>query len=133
MRYFSLGKYLKTSSVNLVISGIKITFVERVFVKKRKCMRLSRKEIETILKVADEIYGKGVKVYLFGSRTDESKRGGDIDLLLRTPQSDGGILKRIRMVARLKELLGDQKIDIIGDYETSVVAREALSKGILLQ
>ena len=92
-------------------------------------MRLSRKEIETILKVADEIYGKGVKVYLFGSRTDESKRGGDIDLLLRTPQSDGGILKRIRMVARLK----DQKIDIIGDHETSVVAREALSKGILLQ
>ncbi|WP_239469517.1 nucleotidyltransferase domain-containing protein [Bacteroides caecigallinarum] len=58
---------------------------------------------------------------------------GDIDLLLRTPQSNGGILKRIRMAARLKELLGDQKIDIIGDHETSVVAREALSKGILLQ
>ena len=95
-------------------------------------MRLSRKEIETILKVANEIYGKGVKVYLFGSRTDD-KRGGDIDLLLRTPQSNGGILKRIRMAARLKELLGDQKIDIIGDHETSVVAREALSKGILLQ
>ena len=97
-------------------------------------MRLSRKEIETILKVANEIYGKGVKVYLFGSRTDDNKRGGDIDLLLRrTPQSNGGILKRIRMAARLKELLGDQKIDIIGDHETSVVAREALSKGILLQ
>ena len=94
-------------------------------------MRLSRKEIETILKVANEIYGKGVKVYLFGSRTDDNKRGGDIDLLLRTPQSNGGILKRIRMAARLKELLGDQKI--IGDHETSVVAREALSKGILLQ
>lgn len=96
-------------------------------------MRLSRNEIEIILKVANEIYGKGVKVYLFGSRTDENKRGGDIDLLLRTPQSNGGILKRIRMAARLKELLGDQKIDIIGDHETSVVAREALSKGILLQ
>ena len=39
-------------------------------------MRLSRKEIEIILKVANEIYGKGVKVYLFGSRTDENKRGG---------------------------------------------------------
>ena len=52
-------------------------------------MRLSRKEIETILKVANEIYGKGVKVYLFGSRTDDNKRGGDIDLLLRTPQSNG--------------------------------------------
>ena len=72
-------------------------------------MRLSRKEIETILKVANEIYGKGVKVYLFGSRTDDNKRGGDIDLLLRTPQSNGGILKRIRMAARLKELLAPVK------------------------
>lgn len=124
---------LQKTKVYVGYIGNKNYFCGKSICKKRKCMRLSRKEIETILKVADEIYGKGVKVYLFGSRTDESKRGGDIDLLLRTPQSDGGILKRIRMVARLKELLGDQKIDIIGDHETSVVAREALSKGILLQ
>ena len=95
-------------------------------------MRLQTKEINIIRQVAKDIYGNGVKVYLFGSRTDDSKRGGDIDLLVRTPQQNHGVLSRIRMIARLKELLGDQKIDIIGDHEQSVVAKEALEKGILL-
>lgn len=95
-------------------------------------MRLRTKEIEIILQVAKEIYGENVKVYLFGSRTDDSKRGGDIDLLVRTPQSNKGVLARIRMIARLKEFLGDQKIDIIGDHENSIVAKEAIKQGILL-
>lgn len=95
-------------------------------------MRLQTKELNIIRQVAKEIYGSNVKVYLFGSRTDDSKRGGDIDLLVRTPQQKQGVLSRIRMIARLKELLGDQKIDVIGDYEQSTVAEEALKQGILL-
>ena len=43
-----------------------------------------------------------------------------------------GLLARIRMLARLKYFLGDQKIDIIGDHEDSPVAREALMTGIRL-
>ncbi len=95
-------------------------------------MRLQTKELDIIRQVAKEIYGSNVKVYLFGSRTDDSKRGGDIDLLVRTPQQKKGVLSRIRMIARLKELLGDQKIDVISDYEQSTVAEEALKQGILL-
>ncbi len=37
-------------------------------------MRLQTKEIEIIRKVAREIYGEGVRVYLFGSRLDDTKR-----------------------------------------------------------
>ena len=47
-------------------------------------MRLNKKDIQSIVRVAKEIYGEGVEVYLFGSRTDNEKRGGDIDLLVRT-------------------------------------------------
>ena len=47
-------------------------------------MRLQSKEIETILRVAKDIYGDDVRVYLFGSRLNDTKRGGDIDLLIRT-------------------------------------------------
>ena len=46
-------------------------------------MCLTKKEIETIVRIAREIYGWNVEGYLFGSRTDDIKRGGDIDLLVR--------------------------------------------------
>lgn len=95
-------------------------------------MRLQKQEIQTILQVARNIYGEKVKVYLFGSRLDNTKRGGDIDLLIRTDEEKKGVLARIRMIAQLKFLLGDQKFDIIGDHEESIVAQEALQKGILL-
>lgn len=95
-------------------------------------MRLQPKEIQTIIQVAKDIYGEGVKVYLFGSRLDDEKRGGDIDLLVRTEGKKKDVLARIRMIARLKLHLGDQKIDVIGDHEDSVVAYEALKNGIQL-
>ena len=95
-------------------------------------MPLQRQEIQTILQVARQIYGEKVKVYLFGSRLDDAKRGGDIDLLVRNEGPQKGVLARIRMIAQLKFLLGDQKIDVIGDHEESHVAQEALQKGILL-
>ena len=71
-------------------------------------MRLQKQEIHTILQVARNIYGEKVKVYLFGSRLDNTKRGGDIDLLIRTEEEKKGVLARIRMIAQLKFLLGDQ-------------------------
>lgn len=46
-------------------------------------MRLSKNEIQIILRVAKEIYGEGVEVYLFGSRLNDEKKGGDINLLVR--------------------------------------------------
>ena len=51
--------------------------------------------------------------------------------LVQTIRSQG-ILARIRMAAQLKWLLGDQKIDIVGDYEESPIVKEALEKGIRL-
>lgn len=95
-------------------------------------MRLQSKEIKIIIQVAKEIYGEGVKVYLFGSRLNDEKRGGDIDLLVRTEGETKNVLARIRMIARLKRLLGDQKIDVIGDHEDSPVVYEALKKGMQL-
>ena len=36
------------------------------------------------------------------------------------------------MISRLKQYLGDQKIDVIGDHEDSLVVHEALEKGMQL-
>lgn len=45
-------------------------------------MRLTEFERATIKKVFLEIFKEG-KIYLFGSRVDDTKLGGDIDLYLR--------------------------------------------------
>lgn len=52
-------------------------------------------------------------VYLFGSRTDDNRKGGDIDLLLI---GKGITRENIRSIKiELKEKLGDQKIDIVAE------------------
>ena len=50
--------------------------------------RRSRSEIDQIRRAAARIFGADVQVYLFGSRTDDTARGGDIDLLIDTPRAE---------------------------------------------
>jgi len=45
-------------------------------------MRLSVKEINTIKSCAKAFFGAHARVLLFGSRVDDQKRGGDIDLYI---------------------------------------------------
>lgn len=71
-------------------------------------------------------------MFLLGSCTDNSKRDGDFDLLVRSTGEKKGILERVRMVTRLKLALGDRKIDVIGDYEDNAVVQKALLYGIRL-
>jgi len=42
-------------------------------------MRLSDREVQTVRRVLHEVDSHG-RIYLFGSRTDDAKKGGDIDL-----------------------------------------------------
>jgi len=50
---------------------------------------------------------------LFGSRLRDDLRGGDIDLLIRSRKI--GFMERLRLKLALKNVLGDQKIDIAVD------------------
>ena len=70
-------------------------------------------------------------MFLLGSCTNNSKRDGDFDLLVRSTGKKG-ILERVRMVTRLKLALGDRKVDVIGDYEDNAVVQKALLHGIRL-
>lgn len=74
-------------------------------------MRLRHKEI-AIIKEAVAQALPDAEVFLFGSRIDDTKRGGDIDLLIRgTEAIPDNTLGLIRI--RLQGKLGEQKIDII--------------------
>jgi predicted nucleotidyltransferase len=45
-------------------------------------MRLTEKQIEIIRDGVFKHFGEKSAVYLFGSRVDDTKKGGDIDLLI---------------------------------------------------
>lgn len=73
-------------------------------------MRLSPEEIQGIKNALSEIDNKAV-VYLFGSRVDDNKKGGDIDLLVFSKEMS--FEKKLELQFLLLRSLGDQKIDVV--------------------
>ena len=51
-------------------------------------MRLTEAHRTAIRTIAAETFGAGTSVWLLGSRVDDTKRGGDIDLLIEAKQND---------------------------------------------
>ena len=96
-------------------------------------MRLNNFEIKSIKDIVKSFY-VDANVCLFGSRVDDLKVGGDIDLYI-TINTQPHFLDKPRILAALKKNLGEQKIDLIFSYPTKIktlIDEEASSKGILL-
>lgn len=81
-------------------------------------MRLTDQQRTAIRATVAETFGAGAEVWLFGSRVDDSKRGGDIDLLIKTDQIDAEALTRaeISFLTKIQMKLGEHKIDVLLDY-----------------
>jgi len=73
-------------------------------------MRLTDAE-RTAIKEVVARHDPAARVLLFGSRTDDRKRGGDIDLLIESPSLDRAGVRAIRL--DLEDRIGEQKIDIV--------------------
>ena len=72
-------------------------------------MRLSDFEIKSIVESITSL-DSNAQVYLYGSRVDDNKKGGDIDLLAVSQSlkySD-----KIDILISIKDKIGDQKIDL---------------------
>ena len=96
-------------------------------------MRLTNFQTESILQLAKKYFGTDAEVFLFGSRTDDTSRGGDIDLFITGVKDEENlnISNKIRFLAELKKKIGDQKIDVILDKESLRKERESFYKSIL--
>jgi predicted nucleotidyltransferase len=83
-------------------------------------MRLTSDQQFAIRTTVAETFGDEASIWLFGSRVDDNKRGGDIDLLIETKQSDVAAIVRAELafVTKLQMKLGEQKIDVLVDYPT---------------
>lgn len=77
-------------------------------------MRLTEREIDAVRRVTAEVAGANARVLLFGSRTRDDLRGGDIDLLVELPEPGVDKLSvSIQIGARIQRLIGERKIDVV--------------------
>ena len=95
-------------------------------------MRLNSQQRDAIVATFLEVFGKG-EIRLFGSRVDDTRRGGDIDLYVIPESRDHLAANRLTFLARLKRRIGDQKIDlVIASTELRPIDRIAQQQGIIL-
>lgn len=93
-------------------------------------MRLSKFEIDTIKQGVFALDPKA-RVYLFGSRTDDNKKGGDIDLLILSDKLKP--IDKIKIKAQIFKKLEEQKIDILISKDTKKpFVQLALTQGVPL-
>lgn len=100
-------------------------------------MRLKPNEIRAIKDAVQKNFSAESDVYLFGSRTDDTQRGGDIDLLVETDKTGEHLQEaKLRTMVSIQLALGDQKIDIVtkqtGKKADSLILIEAERTGIQL-
>ena len=91
-------------------------------------MRLSQKELETIKSTIHSIFGE-VGVYLFGSRVDDSKKGGDIDLYIVSSFNENIFQKKRKLKVLLEDLLFKPVDIVLSRDPKSLIEQEAL-KGV---
>jgi predicted nucleotidyltransferase len=96
-------------------------------------MRLTSAEQHTLREASLRWFG--VRPRLFGSRTDDARRGGDIDLYIESTLSPQEAFKReTGMAAQLYRELGERKIDIVvntGQLDLPIY-RVARAQGVVL-
>lgn len=98
-------------------------------------MRLTAAEVVAIKQSASEAFGPSAIVRLFGSRLDDTRRGGDIDLHILVPEGDGAVDRSAQFRRLLDRRVGERDYDILvasAGQPVSVVHRRAISEGVVL-
>jgi len=81
-------------------------------------MRLTTEQAQAIRDSVTEVFGAAAQIWLFGSRVDDRRRGGDIDLLVRPPTDraadpETAWRDKLRLLGQLERRLGERKIDVV--------------------
>ncbi len=100
-------------------------------------MRLRCFERDTIVGTFQSLFPVGDTLWLFGSRVNDSHRGGDIDLFIESTLDHESLFSlKIQFLNDLKKKMGDQKIDIVvrslQDEQILPIYEEARKTGVKL-
>lgn len=97
-------------------------------------MRLSTEVKKQIIIHAIQYFGADIKLYLFGSRVHDNKKGGDIDLYLESSK-EIDINQQIKFLNNIYKYVTQRKIDLIintPSKKDKPIFHTAKQEGILL-
>lgn len=94
-------------------------------------MRITPAQIQIIQQQIHHYLGNSATVWLFGSRLDDSQKGGDVDLYVEADSHR--LMDEIRCKIGLQDVL-DTPVDLIvrKPFDTSPIASIAKNKGVQL-
>jgi len=93
-------------------------------------MRISEREKEAIIDSVKSV-DPAARLWLFGSRADDSKKGGDIDLGILSLKID--VMEEIEIRQKICDEIGEQKIDLVVSKDgQQAFFKHIVTKGILL-
>ena len=73
------------------------------------------------------------RVWLFGSRIDDNKKGGDIDIAVLSKKINNDVMQKIHIRRSICDKIGDQRIDIATSADgMEAFFRLAVEEGIEL-
>lgn len=99
-------------------------------------MRITTAQQKSIRRITTELAGADATVILFGSRVDDTKRGGDLDLLIELPHAiDNPAWLAAQLSARISRMMTGRSVDVVlsaPNLLTLPIHEQAKSTGIAL-
>ena len=99
-------------------------------------MRLKPRDVDAIKRAAHEVFGQEAIVRLFGSRVDDDRRGGDIDLLIEAEANGEAEWRRVGAFRdALFHYIDEQKVDVVlieRGVDPSAFARLVMPTSVLI-
>jgi predicted nucleotidyltransferase len=100
-------------------------------------MRLTEYEIKAIKETSVKVFGEGSNTYIFGSRVDDTKKGGDIDIFIETDKNTDIFENKLKFLVELEKKIGERKIDVViksaDSDQNLLIYKIAKAQGVLLK
>jgi predicted nucleotidyltransferase len=100
-------------------------------------MRITEQQRTILSQTLLKYFGSASELRLFGSRVDDTAKGGDIDVYIEPEiyQPDDIVEAKLDALVELHKLLGDQKIDLVINRKSGIqlpIYEIAKQTGVLL-
>lgn len=93
-------------------------------------MRLSAAEHQALRETITRA-DPAARIWLFGSRADDTSKGGDIDVMVLSNRIN--LMAKLDILAQLHQTLGEQKIDlVISPDDAPAFVKLAIATGVPL-